>query len=60
MLPAAGQRLIGDIEQRRILQHLVEVAHPVFLEAFGLLGDEAVIRVELATAQFESPPALAR
>jgi hypothetical protein len=51
--PSQRQGCVGHVEQQRIVEHAVDVAHPVFPEIANLLGDEAVAEVELTTTQLD-------
>lgn len=58
--PSARQRFVRSIQQHRIVQHGVDVPHPVFPQLAHFLGDEAVAEVELATAELDHLRPLAR
>ncbi len=51
--PPRCQSCVGHVQQQRILEHAVDVAHPVFPEIAHLLGDEAVAEAELAPTQLD-------
>src|SRR6478735_3884216 len=51
--PTARQGLVGQLQQHRILQHGIDVAHPVFPEIAHFLGNEAVAEIELAAAELD-------
>jgi hypothetical protein len=62
--PARCQRVVDQLQQQLILEHLVDVPHPVFPKLANFLGDKAVTEIKLVTAQLEHvqafPRALAR
>ncbi len=51
--PSRCQGLVGHVQQQRVVQHAVDVAHPVFPQIADLFGDKAVAEVELAAAQLD-------
>ena len=58
--PARCQRVVDHLQQRRILQHPVDVPHPVFPKLTDFLGNKAVAEIKLATAQLKHVQAFLR